>query len=136
MNWFLLSVAAMLLQGVIVFLIKLLTNYFNPLLLLFMQYAGGLVSVAIYIKVKKLKIKISKKELRLALMSGFLVSTGLSFYYLAIKLAPVSIVTPIQSVGVMLAQLMLGLAFLKEKLTKRLIAGIACAVTCIILLTL
>jgi uncharacterized membrane protein len=136
MEWFFYAVSAMILQGILVFAIKPLTAIFNPLLLLFMQYFGGLISVIVYAKVKKFNLKINKKELILALLSGFLVSTGLSFYYLAIKLAPVSIVSPLQSVGVMLMQVMLGFGFLKERMTKKAVLGIACSVLCIIFLTI
>jgi uncharacterized membrane protein len=72
----------------------------------------------------------------LILLSGFLVSTGLAFYYEAVKLAPISIVSPIQSIGITALQVALGMAFLKEKPTKRVWAGLACAVLCIIFLTI
>lgn len=135
MEWFVYAVIAMLLQGVLVFFIKLLSPNFSSVFLLFMQYTGGLISVLFYVLIRKFKLRISRHELCLALLSGFLVSTGLSFYYTAIKLAPVSIVSPLQSVGIILMQGVLGVAFLKEKVTRRVIAGIVCSVLCIIFLT-
>ncbi|MDD4352849.1 MAG: EamA family transporter [Candidatus Nanoarchaeia archaeon] len=136
MNWFFYAVSAMILQGILVFTIKPLSSIFNPLLLLFMQYFGGLISVIIYVKIKKFKLKINKKELLLALLSGFLVSTGLSFYYLAIKLAPISIVSPLQSIGIMMMQAFLGFFALKEKISKKGLIGIVCSILCIIFLTI
>lgn len=136
MNWFFYAISAMILQGLLVFAIKPLSSQFNPLLLLFMQYFGGLICAIIYVKIKKLNLKIKKNELILALLSGFLVSTGLSFYYMAIKLAPVSIVSPLQSMGILLMQGILGFSILKEKITKKIILGLACSLACIIFLTI
>ena len=136
MNWFGYAITAMILQGLLIFAIKPLSLSYNPLLLLFMQYFGGLISVLIYVKIKKFDLKIKKKELLLALISGFLVSTGLSFYYLAIRLAPISIVSPLQSIGIMLMQGILGFLILKEKLTKKILLGFVCAILCIIFLTI
>jgi uncharacterized membrane protein len=136
MSWFFYALIAMVLQGVLVFTIKPLSAVYNPLLLLFMQYFGGLIGVIIYVKAKKFNLKINKKELILALISGFLVSTGLSFYYLAIKLAPVSIISPLQSIGIMLMQGILGFLVLKERITKKILLGFLCAILCIIFLTI
>jgi len=127
---------AVLLQGTLVFAIKPLTGIFNPVLLLFMQYLGGLISVVIYVLVKKFNLSIKKRELKLSLVSGFLVSTGLTFYYMAIKLLPISIASPVQSVGIILMQSFFGFVFLKEKLTKKVVMGIVCSILCIILLTI
>lgn len=136
MEWFIYAILAMLLQGTLVFSIKPLTAIFNPLLLLFMQYLGALICTAIYALLRKIKLKITKKELALALVSGFLVSTGLSFYYSAVKLAPVSIVSPIQSVGIMLMHTVLGFFLLKEKISKTAAIGILCSILSIIFLTI
>jgi uncharacterized membrane protein len=136
MNWFFYAIIAMFLQGTLVFIIKLLSSTFNPLLLLFMQYFGGLISIIFYVKVKKFNLKIKRNELFLTLLSGFLISTGISFYYLAIKLAPISIVSPLQSVGIILMHSILGFSFLNEKLTKKTIIGLTCAILCIIFLTI
>lgn len=136
MEWFFYALTAMFLQGLLILSIKPLSSIFNPLLLLFMQYFGGLISVVIYVLVKKFKLRITRHELMLALVSGFLVSTGISFYYTAIKLAPVSIVSPLQSIGILLMQGILGFTVLKERLTKRVIIGLSCAVACIILLSI
>jgi len=136
MDWFTYVLMAVLLQGTLVFAIKPLTGIFNPVLLLFMQYLGGLISVVIYVLVKKFNLSIKKRELKLSLVSGFLVSTGLTFYYMAIKLLPISIASPVQSVGIILMQSFFGFVFLKEKLTKKVVMGIVCSILCIILLTI
>jgi len=136
MDWFFYAFIAMILQGVLVFAIKPLSRIFNPVLLLFMQYLGGLISVSVYILARKFKLKITKRELMLALLSGFLVSTGLTFYYIAIKLLPISIASPVQSVGIMLMQVLFGFTFLKEKLTKKAFIGLTCSILCIIFLTI
>ena len=126
----------MILQGILVFAIKPLSKVFSPVLLLFMQYLGGLISVIVYVLVKKFKLNITKRELVLALVSGFLVSTGLTFYYLSISILPISIASPVQSVGIMLMQSFFGFIFLKEKLTKRVAFGIICSILCIVFLTI
>ena len=136
MDWFTYVLMAVLLQGTLVFAIKPLTGIFNPVLLLFMQYLGGLISVVIYVLVKKFNLSIKKRELKLSLVSGFLVSTGLTFYYMAIKLLPISIASPVQSVGIMLMQVLFGFTFLKEKLTKKAFIGLTCSILCIIFLTI
>jgi len=136
MNWFNLVLSAMLLQGSLVFFVKLLTNYFNPLNLLLMQYVGSLIALSCYFLVKRLKPLVTRRELLLSFLSGFFVSTGLSFYYLAINLGEVSRVAPLQSVGVTLIPTLLAFIFLKEKINKRVILGIACSILCIILLSI
>jgi uncharacterized membrane protein len=136
MSWIIYMVLAMIIQGSLVFAVKILSQSFAPLLMLFMQYLGGLIFSLMYVFAKKINIKAKKKELFLALLSGFLVSTGLAFYYEAVKLAPISIVSPLQSIGIMVIQVALGMVFLKEKPTKRVWAGLGCAVVCIIFLTI
>ncbi len=136
MNWIISMILAMIIQGSLVFIVKLLSQSFPPLLILFFQYVGGLICSIIYISSKKIKINTSKKELYLILLSGFLVSTGLAFYYEAVKLAPISIVSPIQSIGITALQVAFGIIFLKEKPTPRVWAGLACAILCIIFLTI
>lgn len=136
MDWFFYASISMILQGILVFSIKPLTVFFNPLLLLLMQYFGGIICATFYLLIKKISFKITKKELILAFVSGFLVSTGLSFYYLAIRLAPVSIVSPLQSIGIVLIQSSLGFILLKEKANKKSVFGIICAILCIIFLTI
>lgn len=135
MSWVYYAISAMLLQGFVIFLVKLLSSGNNPLLILFFQYTGSLAVVFFYLKYKKVKFKLNKKELKKVLLSGFLVSTGLSFYYLAIGLADASKVVPIQSVGVSLIPAVFAFAVLKEKITKRLILGLVFSVLCILFLT-
>ncbi len=136
MDWFFYAFLATIIQGLLVFTIKPLSSIFNPLMLLFMQYFGGLIFAVIYAKIKGFNFKLNKKELLLSLLSGFLVSTGLSFYYLAIQLGQISIVSPLQSVGIMLMHALLGFAVLKEKMRLKVILGIASSILCIILLTI
>ena len=81
MNWLFFAITSMLLMGLVLFLIKLLSFGINPLLLLFYQYLGAWITLTIYILIKRINLKISKKNLFKILLSGFFVSTGLSFYF-------------------------------------------------------
>ncbi len=136
MNWFFLSFIAMFLQGVILFLVKVLTGGINPLVILFYQYAGSLLCVAVFVSYKKINFRVERKKLIYILLSGFLVSTGLSFYYLSISLYTISRVSAIHNTGITLFPLLLAIVFLKEKINLRLILGIACSIVCIIFLTI
>ncbi len=136
MNWLFYALTAMLIQGIVIFFVKMLSASYNPVFLLFMQYLGGLISAAVLVIAKKWRLKIKRKEIILVLISGFMISTGLSFYYTAIKMAPVSIVSPLQSIGIVLMQGVFGFLFLKEKISTKTILGFMCAILCIIFLTI
>ncbi|MFA5405875.1 MAG: EamA family transporter [Candidatus Nanoarchaeia archaeon] len=135
-EWLKYVLLALLIQGTVVFFVKLLSLTINPLSILLAQYVGALISTVIYLSVKRVKPSVNKREALLAVLSGFLLATGLSFYYTAISLGSVSVVTPIQSVGVSLVPVLLAIIFLKERLTKRLVIGLVCSLAGIILLTI
>lgn len=134
MNWFRYVLLAMLIQGTVLFLVKLLSFSTNPLTVLLYQYIGSLITLSAYLVIKKSGFKVERKYVKRVLLSGFLVSTGLSFLYLGIGLMRASIVAPIHSVGLTLLPALLGFAYLKEKASKRVLIGILCSVLSIILL--
>jgi len=136
MNWIHYTLIAMVLQGAILFTVKLFSFQTNPLIVLLYQYVGSVIVLFFYILIKKISFKINFKELLWVFLSGFLVSTGLSFYYLAIGLGEASKVIPIHNVGITLFPALLGFFFLKEKVTKKTILGIICSIVCVILLTI
>ena len=135
MNWFFYAFIAMLIQGLVLFIVKLLSSSVHPLTILFFQYIGSLIAMGLYLIYKRISFKIPKKQLGIVLFSGFLVSTGLSFYYLSIGLQNASIVVPLHNIGITLIPVILAFAFLKEKSNKRTLIGIVCSIICIILLT-
>jgi uncharacterized membrane protein len=92
-DWLKYTLAAVLIQGAVVFIVKILSITINPLSILLVQYFGALISTVIYLGVKQVKPVVTKREALLAVLSGFLLATGLSFYYIAIDLGSVSVVT-------------------------------------------
>ncbi len=135
-NWLKYVILALTIQGFVIFFVKIFSSTVNPVLILFFQYIGSFISVCFYLLLKRIKPKVNKRELLLAVLSGLLLSTGLSFYYLSISLANVSIVSSLQSIGITIIPVILGLFVLKEKLTKRLVIGLVCAFLGIIFLTI
>jgi uncharacterized membrane protein len=123
-------------MGTVLFIVKLLSFNVSPLVILFYQYIGSLISAFSFLRIKKVSFGIKKRNLLMVLLSGVLVSTGLSFYYLAIGLTTASRVVPIHNVGITLVPAILAFLFLKEKITKRVVIGLIASIICIILLTL
>jgi uncharacterized membrane protein len=136
MNWLVYALLGMVLQGSILFTVKLFSFQTHPLIILLYQYIGSVIVVFIYLLIKKVKLKLSKKNLLLTFLSGLLVSTGLSFYYLAIGLGETSRVIPLHNIGVTLLPAILGFTLLKEKINKKVIIGLLCSLISILLLTL
>nr|MBD3312158.1 EamA family transporter [archaeon] len=136
MNWLLFSLFAMVIQGTVLFLVKFFSLSVHPLVILLFQYFGSFVGVSSYLLYKGLTPRLSKRELGVALLSGFLVSTGLSFYYLAISLTSASRVVPLHNVGITLIPSLLGFVFLKEKVDKRVVIGLIFSIISIIFLTI
>lgn len=135
MSWFFYTLIGMFFQGTILFLVKLLSVEVHPLTILFYQYIGSLITMLAYLLIKKININLKRKDLIPVFFSGFLVSTGLSFYYLAIGLESASVIVPLHNVGITLIPVLLAFLFLKEKMNKRTILGIIFSITCIVLLT-
>lgn len=136
MNWIVLSIIALIGQGLVLFIVKFLSININPLVLLAYQYAGSLLLASIYLWFKGINFKPTTKELSLLLLSGFLVSTGLAFYYTALSMASASQVVPIHNIGVTLLPVFFGLVLIKERLTKRLVLGLLFSIIGIVLLSL
>ncbi len=136
MNWIYYTIVAMIIIGGLLFFIKLLSFNVFPLVLLSYQYIGSLITIFIYLLIRKISFSVNRINLIKIFLSGLLVSTGLSFYYLSISLTSTSRVVPLHNVGVTLLPALLAFIFLKEKITKRVIAGLACSVLCIIFLTI
>lgn len=136
MNWQAYALIAMILQGTILFTVKLFSFDTPALIILLYQYVGSIISILIYLVIKKISFKLKPKKLLLCFLSGILVSTGLSFYYDAISTGPASKVIPLQNVGITILPAILGFAALKEKITPKTIIGIILSITSILLLTL
>ena len=136
MNWLIYSLLGMIIQGSILFLVKWFSFNTHPLIILLYQYLGSVIAMGGYLYLKKTGFKIKNKQTIFILLSGFLVSTGLSFYYLAIGLTNTSQVVPLHNVGITLLPIMLAYFFLKEKITMKTTIGITCSILCIILLTI
>ncbi|MDD5417901.1 MAG: EamA family transporter [Candidatus Nanoarchaeia archaeon] len=136
MIWLAYALGAMALQGLVIFIVKAFSFRLSPLLVLLFQYIGSILLLSLYLKHKKINLHLDKLCVKKVFASGFLVSTGLSLYYLALGLAEASKVATIQSVGVTVLPVLFAFLILKEKVTKRLFAGLVFAVMCILFLTI
>jgi len=136
MNWLFYSILGAFLQGLVLFLVKFFSFNTPPLVVLFFQYAGSIFAMIIYLKCKKVSFKIALGELPKLFLSGFLVSTGLSFYYLAIGLMSASVVVPLHNVGITILPALIAFLLLKEKATKKVVLGIFCSIIAILFFTL
>jgi len=94
MNWLIYSLLAMIIQGVVLFLVKLFSFNVHPFIILLYQYIGSIILMLVYLLLKKISFRVKRKQLFPLLFSGFLVSTGLAFYYLALGLETASRVVP------------------------------------------
>lgn len=134
MKWVGLALLAMLAQGTVLFVAKKFSATVSPLTVLFWQYAGSLAVMTPYLFARK-GFKIGGQDFLKVVLSAFLVSTGLSFYYIALHLGLASHVVPLHNVGTTLLPALLGFAFLNEKVSKRVVLGLVFSVLCIVLLT-
>lgn len=135
MSWVFYAILGMIIQGTILFLVKLFSARTNPLTILFFQYFGSLIITSIYLTYKKISVKLKKEALIKVLLSSFLISTGLSFYYLAISLQEASLIVPLHNIGITLIPVLLGFTLLKEKYNVRTILGVLLAIISITLIT-
>lgn len=136
MSWLVYALVAMITQGTILFIVKSLSFNINPLVILLYQYVGSLIASIVYLLYKKVSFKVKRRHIGRVLLSGFLVSTGLAFYYLSLGLASASRVVPIHNIGITLIPAVYGFIYLKEALNKRVIIGIACSLVSILLLAI
>ncbi|PIU62183.1 hypothetical protein COS83_02830 [archaeon CG07_land_8_20_14_0_80_38_8] len=136
MNWLIYSLLAMIIQGVVLFLVKLFSFNVHPFIILLYQYIGSIILMLVYLLLKKISFRVKRKQLFPLLFSGFLVSTGLAFYYLALGLETASRVVPLHNVGITVLPVLLAVLFLKEKMDWKKFIGIACSIICIIFLTI
>lgn len=135
MSWFIYCLTAMFIEGILLFIVKLLSFNSNPLVILTFQYLGSLICVAAYTWMRKIDIRLKSKELIKILIGGFLVSTGFSSFYIAISMAPASIVIPLHNISLTIIPSILAVIFLKEKVTKKSLFGILAAIISVALLT-
>ncbi|MDD2678798.1 MAG: EamA family transporter [Candidatus Nanoarchaeia archaeon] len=136
MKWVYYALMAMFLQGTTIFLVKTQLSNNNPYSVLFFQYIFGLSALSSYFLFKKENIFIGKKNVSLAILSGFFVSIGLISYYLAINETALSIVAPVRGTGFILLTSIMGITILKEKLSLKKIMGVIFCILSIIFLTI
>jgi len=135
-SWFTYAVLGMIIQGITLFIVKLILPYSGNYSLLFMQYFGGFLCVIIYILIKKSWTKMKVKDILFANMCGAFSSLGVGFFYLALNETLISVAAPVRGAGFLIFTSLLGVIFLKEKITFKKVLGLVLAALGIIFLTI
>jgi drug/metabolite transporter (DMT)-like permease len=136
MKWQNYAILGMIIQGIVVFLVKLVLPFSERYSLLLMQYFGAFICASIYILCKKSWKKMDKKEIILSLTCGAFSFSGVASFYMALNETAVSIAAPVRGAGFLILTSAIGIIFLKEKISLKKITGLALAAIGIIFLTL
>lgn len=128
-TWSNLCLLYIVLGGTLVFISKFLLIKTQPLFLLPMQYLGSLMTCSLVLIPRKMRIIPSKKFFITGFIQGLITSTGVVFYYTALKLTPLTKVTLVRTPLVILLTVLSGLFIFQErkKITLRKIFGIICS---------
>lgn len=120
--------AAVVLMGFNVLVVKKLMKHLDPVKLLFYQYLVALPVVGVYAAASgSLTIHSS------SFLLGFLYIAGIACFYAALQRSEISKVSPVFNMK-MLVTSGLGVVFLSEPLTPKLVLGLGCGVIAVFLL--
>lgn len=131
-NWKFLITVYVLTSGVWGFILKIASTRLDWKTMIFYAWMTVFILYTIFV-FKDIKFGWSKFHF-LSILAGVLGTIGTVGFYKAISLAPASIVIPFSAQYVLITVLLCVL-FLKEPLSLRIIAGIACSIAAIVLLS-
>jgi len=135
-KWLIYAILGMVTNGLTLFFAKIFLSYSGAYSLVFMQFLGGFLCVSAYILIKKSWKTMGLKEIALACSCGAFSSLGVTFFYLALNETLISVAAPIRGSGFLIFTSLLGVVFLKEKITLKKSIGLILAVLAIIFLTI
>jgi transporter family protein len=136
MGYLFLTFLSMSSFGVYYFLVKTLSMHVSSPVIALISNAVALLVIYSYIFFTKVPILPKRKKyIFYSLIISVPIAIGILILYLAIERGPVSIVMPIIGINSMVAVL-LGISFLREKVTIRKGLGVFLAIAAIILLSL
>jgi len=119
-----LSALALLCWGIWGFLCKVLSRDTPPGLIVFWTNIGGLLPAALYVLSQRAYVW--NRQSPLILFAGVLGAAATIFFYLALGRGPASVVVPLSGMYILIPAV-LGFILLREPVTLRHVAGLACA---------
>lgn len=134
-KWYVLVTSATVLMGVILFVAKVLMRGLHPLIIIPFQFVGSMIFLFVLITNRGINMKIDLKTLLFLFLIGGLIATGFTFYYIALSIADVSRVVPLQNIGHIIVPTVLAIVFLKEKITVRECCALICAILSMIVMS-
>ena len=134
MNYVILAIISMLAFGIMVFFYKLASSHFDPITLTTLTFIGS-TSIALVIWIFTPNKIIEPAGLKYIIILSVLSIAGMFSLLTALKLGPVSIVSPIRNMA-LLVSIILAIVFLGEELTLIKGLGIVFGVIALILLSM
>lgn len=131
-NWKFLMVCYVILFGVWGFLLKIVSSRLDWKVALFYVWITVFVTMMIFC-FRSMDFGWSRYHL-LAVFAGIIAAFGTMAFYKALTLAPATLIIPV-SAQYILVTVVLCVIFLREPISLRIIAGIACSISAILLLS-
>ncbi|MBI3379978.1 EamA family transporter [Candidatus Gottesmanbacteria bacterium] len=135
-KWLFFMIVDVILVGIGTFWGKTFIDSHGPLETLISQSLGGLPVLFIINVLKKENFKIGNFNQILAVIDGLVIVGTVTFFYVALKNGPLSVVLPIQTLVITIAITLVGLFAFKEaqNMTRRKIAGMVLGILGVVLL--
>lgn len=125
-KWLILILFNIIFNGIGTYWGKIFITDHGALETLISQSLGGIPVLFVFNKLRRKSMKISKPYHLLAFIDGLVIVVAVTFYYLAIKNGPLTVVLPLQTLIGTIAIALVGLFIFKEKaqMTKKKIWGL------------
>lgn len=135
-RWLIFSLINIIVAGIGTFWGKSFIQNHGPIETLISESLGGLPVLFIINAARKQNFRIAKTDQIVAILDGFIVVLAVTFFYVALKNGPLSLILPIQTIALTIAIVLVGIFFFKEtqSLTGRKIAGMILGIAGVILL--
>jgi uncharacterized membrane protein len=114
-KWLMLILFNIIFNGFATYWGKIFITDHGPLETLISQSLGGIPVLFIFNKLRRKSMEISGQNHLLSFIDGFVIFLAVTFYYLAIKNGPLTVVLPIQTLVGTIAIALVGLFLFKEK---------------------
>jgi transporter family protein len=128
------ALVAMLAWGVWAVLADAATQSVSPTLAVVVSYGASTVLAVGYLVVDSGSVEFDQTGIALALLSGVFGGIGVIGFYAGLQRGGTGVVTTVSALYFVVAAV-LGVVFLEEPLALRDVAGVACAVVAVVLLS-
>lgn len=135
-KWLVFSLVNLILAGIGTFWGKTFIANHGPLETLISQSYGGLPVLFLINIIRRKKFQLGKSSQILSILGGLAATFNVTFFYIAFKNGPVTVILPVQTLALTVTIALVGLFIFKEaqNMTRRKISGMALGTIGVILL--